>query len=50
MFAVITSEFGSFNNVADEFEDYKSAFSLRQELLNSGDITDERQIWIIWLD
>ena len=46
MFEVLTSDFGSFNWIADEYETPTDALQFRQEELNSGDITDERQIWI----
>lgn len=50
MFEVITSDFNSFNWIADEYETSADALQFRQEELNSGDITDERQIWVIELD
>ena len=50
MFEVITSDFGSFNWIADEYETSPDALQFRQEELNSGDIEDERQIWITWFD
>lgn len=50
MFEVITSNFSNSNTLAEEFEDYNSANSFKQYLLDIGDITDERQIWIIWFN
>lgn len=48
MFAVITSDFGSFNWIADQFTTSAGADYFMQHELDSGDVTDERQIWKEW--
>ncbi|MBI2995088.1 MAG: hypothetical protein HYY52_00040 [Candidatus Melainabacteria bacterium] len=45
MFEVITSDFGSFNWIADQYLTSAGADHFKQQELDSGDITDERQAW-----